>query len=75
MIKGVNPNISPEVAERGIGKVFSLRFGARNILKIQLFRRIENINQLVKQRKVHKRKLHKAKKFNESNKESEPAQR
>jgi hypothetical protein len=34
MIKGINTNLSPESAERGIGKVFSLRFGPKNILKI-----------------------------------------
>lgn len=51
MIKGINPDISPETAERGIGKVFSLRFGARNILRIQLFRPFDNINKLIKKRK------------------------
>jgi len=40
MIRGINTNISPESAERGIGKVFAFRFGADNILKIQVFRSI-----------------------------------
>lgn len=66
LIKGINPNISPESAERGIGKVFSLRFGASNILKIQLFRPFENIKKLVKKRKVIKKKLQKALKQNDS---------
>ena len=34
MIKGINQDISIESAEKGIGKVFSLRFGDKNILKI-----------------------------------------
>lgn len=46
MIHCVNTNISVEKAERGIKKVFSLRFGAANILKIQLFKPTANINKL-----------------------------
>jgi hypothetical protein len=34
LIRGINTKISPESAERGIGKVFSQRFGHKNILKI-----------------------------------------
>ena len=64
MIKGINKNISPESAERGIGKVFSLRFGHKQILKIQIFRNIGNINKLIKSRKIQKKLLNKAKKYN-----------
>jgi len=60
LIKGINPKISPESAERGIGKVFSLRFGIQNILKIQVFRPFEDIKKLVKRRKFLKKKLAKA---------------
>jgi hypothetical protein len=64
MIKGINKNISPESAERGIGKVFALRFGHKNILKIQIFRQIGNISKLIKSRKLQKKILNKAKKYN-----------
>ena len=64
MIKGINKNISPESAERGMGKVFSLRFGHKQILKIQIFRNIGNINKLIKSRKIQKKLLNKAKKYN-----------
>lgn len=50
MIHCVNTNISVEKAERGIRKVFSLRFGPDNILKIQLFRPTQNINKLAIER-------------------------
>jgi hypothetical protein len=43
IIKGINTKISPQSAERGIGKVFSLRFGVQNILKVQVFRPTEDI--------------------------------
>jgi hypothetical protein len=69
MIKGINKNISPESAERGIGKVFSLRFGPKSILKIQIFRNIGNINKLIKSRKIQKKMLNKAKKFNHRHQE------
>jgi hypothetical protein len=69
MIKGINKNISPESAERGIGKVFSLRFGHKNILKIQIFRQIGNINTLIKNRKAQKKILNKAKKYNHRHQE------
>ena len=64
MIKGINTNLSPESAERGIGKVFSLRFGPKNILKIQLFKPTRSIDKIIKQRKNIKRKHNKVKKFN-----------
>ena len=64
MIKGINKNISPDTAVKGISRVFSLRFGPQNILKIQIFRQTGNITQLMKDRKSFKKKLIKAKKFN-----------
>lgn len=67
MIKGINPNISPEKAQNGIGKVFALRFGARNILKIQVFRPIQKLHQYVEKRKKALRKLKKVKKANHNN--------
>ena len=64
MIKGINPNVSPETASRGIAKVFAPRFGAHNILKVQLFRPFENIKLLIKKRKQMKKKLKKVIKAN-----------
>ena len=64
MIKGINQNLSAESAERGIGKVFSQRFGSKNILKIQLFRPTQNIDLIIKKRKMMKKKYNKAKKHN-----------
>jgi len=64
MIKGIAQDISPESAERGIGRIFSRRFGCKNVLKIQVFRPIENIRKLIKDRKIHKKKLNKAKRHN-----------
>lgn len=59
MIHCVNPNISVQKAERGIKKVFSLRFGAANILKIQLFKPTGNINKLAAERIALKKQLKK----------------
>ena len=70
LIKGINPNISTDKAERGIGKVFTLRFGKANILKIQLFRPTQNIRQLIKARSQFKKKLNKAKKLNKESGET-----
>lgn len=64
MIKGINPNMSPEKAMSGIGKVFSLRFGSKNILRIQVFRPVQNLKKIVGKRKNMKKKLKKAKKSN-----------
>ena len=57
MIKGINPDVSPESASRGISRVFAPRFGAHNILKVQLFRPFDNIKLLIKKRKTMKKKL------------------
>ena len=70
MIKGINKNITPDAAVKGISKVFSLRFGAKNILKIQIFRQTGNITQLMKDRKSYKKKYLKAKKFNKNQEKS-----
>ena len=43
MIKGINKDISVEYAQKAIRDVFSLRFGPKNIIKIQLYRPIGNI--------------------------------
>lgn len=71
MIKGINPHISPEKAQNGIGKVFALRFGARNILKIQVFRPIQHLHKFVEKRKKSIKKLKKVKKANHNNPEGQ----
>ena len=57
MLIGINQEISPETAEKGIKKVFSHRFGESNILKIQLFKPFQNIRKPVKSKKILKKKL------------------
>ena len=69
MIHGINTNITMERAERGIRKVFSLRFGAHNILKIQLFRPTKNVNKLVKERIQVRKLLKRAERRNQNNSE------
>lgn len=63
MIKGINKDISVEYAQKAIRDVFSLRFGPKNIIKIQLYRPIGNIQQLSKKRKNLKKKLKKYNKY------------
>lgn len=58
-MRGINPNISPETGEKAIRKVFAMRFGQKNIQKIQLFRPTGNIEELIKAREKLQRKLEK----------------
>ena len=59
MIHCVNPNISVQEAEIGIKKIFSIWFGAANILKIQLFKPTSNIYKLAAERIALKKQLKK----------------
>lgn len=48
-----------------------MRFGAKNILKIQVFRPVADLKKIINKRKNFKRKLKKTKKQNYSEKEKE----
>ncbi len=43
MIKGINKDISVNYGSKAIRKVFSLRFGTKNIVKVQMFKPILDI--------------------------------
>ena len=74
LIRGINQEISADVAERGIGKIFIPRFGSKNILKIEAFRPIKNLKQLNSDRKLLKRQLRKTKKINKKAENGERVQ-
>lgn len=66
MIRGINKDISPETAEKGLRKVFSSRFDreSKRLLNVQCFKVTENLESLVKERKDLKKKLKKIVKHN-----------
>ena len=66
MIRGINKDIAPSTAERGLRKVFSSRFDREfeRLINVQCFKVTENLEALVQERKDIKKKLKKVQKNN-----------